>query len=176
MPPLNALRAFEAAARHESFAKAADELGNTRMLFVHEMNVGFAGGVRLHVVGRPRGYRKQQRNQRTNRDDQHRRPERGNPLRPRHQIYAKHHHHPLPGQNTKGCGPNKGIKAADSGLARRLALRDFAATSVDVLAPHCRLKLTNRTRHGALVGETQLTRAGSIVIGRPDPMFLPRGV
>lgn len=29
MPPLNALRAFEAAARHESFAKAADELGVT---------------------------------------------------------------------------------------------------------------------------------------------------
>jgi len=29
LPPLNALRAFEAAARHESFAKAADELGVT---------------------------------------------------------------------------------------------------------------------------------------------------
>jgi LysR family glycine cleavage system transcriptional activator len=29
MPPLNALRAFEAAARHEGFAKAADELGVT---------------------------------------------------------------------------------------------------------------------------------------------------
>lgn len=29
LPPLNALRAFEAAARHESFTKAADELGVT---------------------------------------------------------------------------------------------------------------------------------------------------
>lgn len=29
LPPLNALRAFEAAARHESFAKAAEELGVT---------------------------------------------------------------------------------------------------------------------------------------------------
>ena len=39
MPPLNALRAFEAAARHESFAKAAEELGVTpaaiALLLVH---------------------------------------------------------------------------------------------------------------------------------------------
>ncbi|MEO1662989.1 MAG: LysR family transcriptional regulator, partial [Pseudomonadota bacterium] len=27
LPPLNALRAFEAAARHESFSRAAEELG-----------------------------------------------------------------------------------------------------------------------------------------------------
>jgi LysR family glycine cleavage system transcriptional activator len=37
MPPLNALRAFEAAARHESFAKAADELGVTPAAVSHQV-------------------------------------------------------------------------------------------------------------------------------------------
>ena len=37
MPPLNALRAFEAAARHESFAKAADELGVTPAAVSHQI-------------------------------------------------------------------------------------------------------------------------------------------
>jgi len=37
MPPLNALRAFEAAARHESFAKAADELGVTAAAVSHQV-------------------------------------------------------------------------------------------------------------------------------------------
>src|SRR5262245_56225347 len=37
MPPLNALRAFEAAARHESFAKAADELGVTPAAISHQV-------------------------------------------------------------------------------------------------------------------------------------------
>ena len=30
LPPLNALRAFEAAARHGSFTRAAEELGSRR--------------------------------------------------------------------------------------------------------------------------------------------------
>lgn len=37
MPPLNTLRAFEAAARHESFAKAADELGVTPAAVSHQV-------------------------------------------------------------------------------------------------------------------------------------------
>jgi LysR family glycine cleavage system transcriptional activator len=37
MPPLNALKAFEAAARHESFAKAADELGVTPAAVSHQI-------------------------------------------------------------------------------------------------------------------------------------------
>ena len=37
MPPLNALRAFEAAARHESFAKAANELGVTPAAVSHQI-------------------------------------------------------------------------------------------------------------------------------------------
>lgn len=37
LPPLNALRAFEAAARHESFAKAADELGVTPAAVSHQV-------------------------------------------------------------------------------------------------------------------------------------------
>jgi len=37
MPPLNALKAFEAAARHESFAKAADELGVTPAAVSHQV-------------------------------------------------------------------------------------------------------------------------------------------
>jgi LysR family glycine cleavage system transcriptional activator len=37
MPPLNALRAFEAAARHESFAKAADELAVTPAAVSHQV-------------------------------------------------------------------------------------------------------------------------------------------
>ncbi|ANT51246.1 LysR substrate-binding domain-containing protein [Mesorhizobium amorphae] len=37
MPPLNALRAFEAAARHQSFAKAADELGVTPAAVSHQV-------------------------------------------------------------------------------------------------------------------------------------------
>lgn len=36
-PPLNALRALEAAARHESFAKAADELGVTPAAVSHQI-------------------------------------------------------------------------------------------------------------------------------------------
>ena len=36
-PPLNALRALEAAARHESFAKAADELGVTPAAVSHQV-------------------------------------------------------------------------------------------------------------------------------------------
>jgi len=37
MPPLNALKAFEAAARHESFAKSADELGVTAAAVSHQV-------------------------------------------------------------------------------------------------------------------------------------------
>lgn len=37
MPPLNALRAFEAAARHESFARAGDELGVTAAAVSHQI-------------------------------------------------------------------------------------------------------------------------------------------
>jgi LysR family glycine cleavage system transcriptional activator len=37
MPPLTGLRAFEAAARHESFAKAADELGVTPAAVSHQV-------------------------------------------------------------------------------------------------------------------------------------------
>ncbi|MBA1143221.1 LysR family transcriptional regulator [Mesorhizobium sp. CCANP35] len=37
MPPLNSLRAFEAAARHQSFAKAADELGVTPAAVSHQV-------------------------------------------------------------------------------------------------------------------------------------------
>ncbi|WP_296745963.1 LysR family transcriptional regulator [Mesorhizobium sp.] len=37
MPPLNALRAFEAAARHEGFAKAAEELGVTPAAISHQV-------------------------------------------------------------------------------------------------------------------------------------------
>lgn len=37
MPPLNALRAFEAAARHASFAKAADELAVTPAAISHQV-------------------------------------------------------------------------------------------------------------------------------------------
>lgn len=37
LPPLNALRAFEAAARHESFVKAADELGVTPAAVSHQI-------------------------------------------------------------------------------------------------------------------------------------------
>jgi LysR family transcriptional regulator, glycine cleavage system transcriptional activator len=37
LPPLNALRAFEAAARHESFAKAADELSVTPAAVSHQV-------------------------------------------------------------------------------------------------------------------------------------------
>ncbi len=37
LPPLNALRAFEAAARHESFARAADELGVTPAAVSHQV-------------------------------------------------------------------------------------------------------------------------------------------
>ncbi|WP_292557607.1 LysR family transcriptional regulator, partial [Mesorhizobium sp.] len=37
MPPLNALRSFEAAARYESFAKAADELSVTPAAVSHQV-------------------------------------------------------------------------------------------------------------------------------------------
>ena len=37
LPPLNALRAFEAAARHESFSKAADELNLTPSALSHQV-------------------------------------------------------------------------------------------------------------------------------------------
>ena len=37
MPPLNALRAFEAAARHESFSRAADELNVTPAALSHQI-------------------------------------------------------------------------------------------------------------------------------------------
>ena len=37
LPPLNALRAFEAAARHQSFAKAADELSVTPAAISHQI-------------------------------------------------------------------------------------------------------------------------------------------
>jgi LysR family glycine cleavage system transcriptional activator len=37
MPPLNALKAFEAAGRHESFAKAAEELGVTAAAVSHQV-------------------------------------------------------------------------------------------------------------------------------------------
>lgn len=39
IPPLNALRAFEAAARHLSFAKAADELGVTPAAISHQVRL-----------------------------------------------------------------------------------------------------------------------------------------
>ena len=37
LPPLNALRAFEASARHLSFARAADELGVTASAVSHQI-------------------------------------------------------------------------------------------------------------------------------------------
>ncbi|MFM7343917.1 MAG: LysR family transcriptional regulator, partial [Tagaea sp.] len=37
LPPLNALRAFEAAARHASFTKAAEELGVTQAAVSHQV-------------------------------------------------------------------------------------------------------------------------------------------
>ncbi|MFT5509286.1 MAG: LysR family glycine cleavage system transcriptional activator, partial [Hyphomicrobiaceae bacterium] len=37
LPPLNSLRAFEAAARHLSFAKAADELNVTAAALSHQI-------------------------------------------------------------------------------------------------------------------------------------------
>ena len=37
LPPLNGLRAFEAAARHESFTRAADELGVTQTAISHQI-------------------------------------------------------------------------------------------------------------------------------------------
>ncbi|WP_175839489.1 LysR family transcriptional regulator, partial [Burkholderia anthina] len=37
LPPLNALRAFEAAARHESFSRAADELFVTHGAISHQV-------------------------------------------------------------------------------------------------------------------------------------------
>src|SRR3546814_12798437 len=39
LPPLNALRAFEAAARHESFARAAAELHITRTAVSHQVRL-----------------------------------------------------------------------------------------------------------------------------------------
>jgi hypothetical protein len=77
---------------------------------------------------------------------------------------------------TKGCGPNKGAKTAAFWPASRSRKRGFPATLVEHRARLTAFKLTNRACRGALVVEIQLTRAGSIVIGRPDPMFLPRGV
>jgi len=37
LPPLNALRAFEASARHLSFSRAADELGVTPVAISHQV-------------------------------------------------------------------------------------------------------------------------------------------
>src|SRR5437762_11319177 len=37
LPPLNALKAFEAAARHESFTRAAEELGVTQGAVSHQV-------------------------------------------------------------------------------------------------------------------------------------------
>ena len=37
LPPLNAMRAFEAAARHLSFTKAADELAVTQAAVSHQV-------------------------------------------------------------------------------------------------------------------------------------------
>ena len=48
LPPLNALRAFEAAARHLSFTKAADELHVTPAAVSHQVKALEAhAGVRL---------------------------------------------------------------------------------------------------------------------------------
>jgi LysR family glycine cleavage system transcriptional activator len=63
MPPLNALRAFAAPARHESFAKAADELGVTPAAVSHQVKAleqwfgatlfqRKAQGLRLTEIGR----------------------------------------------------------------------------------------------------------------------------
>ena len=38
LPPLNSLRAFESAARHLSFTKAADELAVTQSAVSHQVN------------------------------------------------------------------------------------------------------------------------------------------
>src|SRR5205085_8954175 len=38
LPPLSALRAFEAAARHQSFSKAADELSVTPAAISHQIH------------------------------------------------------------------------------------------------------------------------------------------
>jgi LysR family transcriptional regulator, glycine cleavage system transcriptional activator len=55
MPPLNALKAFEAAARHESFAKAAEELGVTPAAVSHQVKIleGWLGSplFRRHAQG-----------------------------------------------------------------------------------------------------------------------------
>ena len=39
LPPLNCLRFFEAAARHQSFARAADELGVTAAAVAHRIRL-----------------------------------------------------------------------------------------------------------------------------------------
>lgn len=62
LPPLNALRAFEAAARHASMTSAAHELGVTQTAVSHQVRlledwlsprlfVGLAGGVEVDAAG-----------------------------------------------------------------------------------------------------------------------------
>jgi LysR family transcriptional regulator, glycine cleavage system transcriptional activator len=53
LPPLNALRAFEAAARHESFTKAAAELAVTQGAISHQVKA-LETGLRLKLFDRAR--------------------------------------------------------------------------------------------------------------------------
>src|SRR6478672_10335837 len=55
LPPLNALKAFEAAARHESFTKAADELSVTQGAISHQVKALEAElGIKLFTRERQR--------------------------------------------------------------------------------------------------------------------------
>lgn len=55
LPPLNALRAFEAAARHENFTRAAEELFVTQGAVSHQVKLlEHDLGVKLFIRGRQR--------------------------------------------------------------------------------------------------------------------------
>jgi LysR family glycine cleavage system transcriptional activator len=55
LPPLNALKAFEAAARHESFTRAAEELCVTQGAVSHQVKALEAElGINLFYSERPR--------------------------------------------------------------------------------------------------------------------------
>ena len=57
LPPLNCLRFFEAAARHQSFARAADELGVTAAAVAHRVRL-LESHLRAELfVRRPRSVR-----------------------------------------------------------------------------------------------------------------------
>ncbi len=52
LPPLNGLRAFEAAARHMSFTDAADELSVTQAAISHQVR-GLGTAPRIKIVRAP---------------------------------------------------------------------------------------------------------------------------